>query len=96
MSAGRGGPEPVCSALAALADLRAELESKADLEARRRAQLLAEVDEIEALLRSADRAAPAPATAERLEQLALEFEASHPEAAALLSRVSNLLASMGI
>ena len=97
MSPARNDPQQLRRALTALADLRAGVASASSLPAPRKAELLAEIDEIGTLLRSRDKAPPAEESAEeRLERLALEFEASHPDAAALVNRVTNLLASMGI
>jgi hypothetical protein len=83
-------------ALVALRELRAEVAVAPRMEARRRKRVFADIDEIEALLQAPTSQTRGPRSAERLERLALEFEVSHPDAAALVSRLANLLASMGI
>jgi hypothetical protein len=80
-------------ARAALADLRAQLAAAEGIAPGRKTELLAELGDVERALTKADTGGRRP---ERLEQLALEFELSHPQAAELLNRLSVLLANMGI
>ena len=79
-----------------LQQLREEVGAAPDLDPKRRQHMLNEVSELEALLGRPERAGPPEGGAERLEQLAMEFEVSHPVAAELLGRLANLLSSMGI
>jgi hypothetical protein len=82
-------------ALAVLGQLRRELESAHGLGDERRTRVLAEVDDIREWLRGTPDVRQEPARG-GLEQLALEFESSHPAAAEQLNRLTTLLAGMGI
>jgi hypothetical protein len=85
----------LASARLTLAELEQQIRSAHDLDAERRQRVLDEIGELRALLDPAS-AARSPRGSDRLEQLALEFEVSHPSAAELLGRLANLLSSMGI
>jgi hypothetical protein len=80
-----------------LAALRTQIAAAPDLDRERRERALREVDALADLLKSPEPGAGFTAeSSDRLQNLALEFEASHPQAAELIGRLTNLLASMGI
>ena len=79
-----------------LQQLREEVGAAPDLDPARRQHMLNEVAEIETLLGRPEQTDAPEGGAERFEQLAMEFEVSHPVAAELLGRLANLLSSMGI
>jgi hypothetical protein len=84
-------------ARAELEALRREIRTAADLDGARRERALREIDALEDLLSGSRDAQSDPGgSGERIQKLALEFEASHPQAAELVGRLANLLASMGI
>src|SRR5262245_53255905 len=85
----------LAAALVVLDELRAEIADTLGLDAERRERVLTEIAEIRAHLRSVSPPREA-SVLDRVEQLALDFEASHPAAADLVSRLSTLLAGMGI
>lgn len=87
--------DDLAAALAVLSELRGEIEGAAGLEPDRRQRVLVEIDSIRARLRPAA-VRREPSLRERVENLALDFETSHPAAADLVAQLSALLASMGI
>ena len=79
-----------------LARLHAELEEAGPIDALLRADLERALEEIREVVERAARAAPEHPLQERLEELALRFEQSHPLLTEALGGVVRALGAMGI
>ena len=81
----------------ALRDLHAELDRTPSVDAESRRLLLEIKDEIEELLaRSGDNVTSPQSLDDRLKASLINFEGTHPQLTAIINRVVDALASMGI
>ena len=81
-----------------LNELHEALESAESVDPALRAPLRGTMDEIREVLESSDDEGPTGdhSLAERVSDLAVDFEAAHPTIAGTLNRLTHLLSSMGI
>lgn len=96
MSSDTPDADDLARAHALLGELAAEIQQSPGLEPERRRGMLREIDEIRTRLGTDREPHDESSPLDVLEQLALDFEASHPTAADLVSRLSTMLANMGI